>query len=163
MTSSRSSQPRDKTCNASPALQVDSLPLSHCESLGFGLQVIFLLYLGPFVYFQECVRYYLNFMLLSSSQLFRLSIQVVISISVQFSKLLQNYFCLMGSTVRTRHGKMDWFKIWKGVPHGCILSPCLFNYMQSASCKTSGWMNHRLESRFPGEISITSDMQMTPP
>ena len=58
---------------------------------------------------------------------------------------------------------MDWFKIWKGVPHGCILSPCLFNYMQSASCKTSGWMNHRLESRFPGEISITSDMQMTPP
>ena len=36
-------------------------------------------------------------------------------------------------------------------------------YMQSTSFKMSGWMNHKLESRFPGEISITSDMQMTPP
>ena len=31
------------------------------------------------------------------------------------------------------------------------------------SCKMSGWMKHKLESRLPGEISITSDMQMTPP
>ena len=36
-------------------------------------------------------------------------------------------------------------------------------YLQSTSFKMSGWMNHKLESRFPGEISITSDMQMTPP
>ena len=36
-------------------------------------------------------------------------------------------------------------------------------YMQSTSCETLGWMKHKLESRFPGEISITSDMQMTPP
>ena len=35
--------------------------------------------------------------------------------------------------------------------------------MQSTSCKMPGWMKHKLESRFPGEISITSDMQMTPP
>ena len=35
--------------------------------------------------------------------------------------------------------------------------------MQSASCEVPEWMNHRLESRFLGEISITSDMQMTPP
>ena len=33
-------------------------------------------------------------------------------------------------------------------------------YMQSTSCEMSGWMNHKLESRLPGEISITSDMQM---
>ena len=33
-------------------------------------------------------------------------------------------------------------------------------YMQSTSCKMSGWMKHKLESRLPGEISITSDMQM---
>ena len=33
-------------------------------------------------------------------------------------------------------------------------------YMQSTSCKMSGWMNHKLESRFLGEISTTSDMQM---
>ena len=36
-------------------------------------------------------------------------------------------------------------------------------YMQSASCEMPGWMKHKLESRLPGEISIISDMQMTPP
>ena len=35
-------------------------------------------------------------------------------------------------------------------------------YMQSTSCEMLGWMKHKLESRFSGEISITSDMQMTP-
>ena len=37
------------------------------------------------------------------------------------------------------------------------------NYMQSTSCEMPGWMKHKLESRLLGEISITSDMQMTPP
>ena len=41
--------------------------------------------------------------------------------------------------------------------------PAYFTYMQSTSCEMLGWMKHKLESRFPGEISITSDMQMTPP
>ena len=36
-------------------------------------------------------------------------------------------------------------------------------YMQSTSCKMLGWMKRKLESRLLGEISITSDMQMTPP
>ena len=36
-------------------------------------------------------------------------------------------------------------------------------YMQSKSCKMLGWMKHMLESRLPGEISITSDRQMIPP
>ena len=35
--------------------------------------------------------------------------------------------------------------------------------MQSLPCEMPGWMKHKLESRLPGEISITSDMQMTPP
>ena len=35
--------------------------------------------------------------------------------------------------------------------------------MQSTSCEIPGWLKHKLESRFLGEISITSDMQMTPP
>ena len=35
-------------------------------------------------------------------------------------------------------------------------------YMQNASCEMPDWMKHKLESRFPGEISRTSDMQMTP-
>ena len=36
-------------------------------------------------------------------------------------------------------------------------------YMQNTSCKMPGWMKHKLESKLLGEISITSDMQMTPP
>ena len=36
-------------------------------------------------------------------------------------------------------------------------------YMQSTSCEMLDWMKHKLESRLLGEISITSDMQMTPP
>ena len=36
-------------------------------------------------------------------------------------------------------------------------------YMQSTSCEMPGWMKHKLESRLPEEISITSDMQMIPP
>ena len=36
-------------------------------------------------------------------------------------------------------------------------------YMQSTSCEMLGWMKHKLESRLLGEISVTSDMQMTPP
>ena len=36
-------------------------------------------------------------------------------------------------------------------------------HMQSRSCEMPGWMKHKLESRLPGEISITSDTQMTPP
>ena len=40
--------------------------------------------------------------------------------------------------------------------------PAYLTYMESASCKILGWMKHKLESRLPGEISITSDMQMTP-
>ena len=36
-------------------------------------------------------------------------------------------------------------------------------YMQSASFEMLGWMKHKLESKLLGEISITSDMQMTPP
>ena len=41
--------------------------------------------------------------------------------------------------------------------------PAYLTYMQSTSYEMPGWMKHKLESRLPGEISITSDMQMTPP
>ena len=45
----------------------------------------------------------------------------------------------------------------------CILSPCLFNLHAEYIMLNAGWKKHKLESRLPGEISITSDMQMTPP
>ena len=41
--------------------------------------------------------------------------------------------------------------------------PAYLPYMQSTSYEIPGWMKHKLDSRSPGEISITSDMQMTPP
>ena len=41
--------------------------------------------------------------------------------------------------------------------------PAYLTYMQSTSCEMPDWMKHKLESRLPGEISITSDTQMTPP
>ena len=77
--------------------------------------------------------------------------------------LLRNLYAGQEATVKAGHGKTDWFQIGKGAHQGCILSPCLFTYMQKPSCEMLGWMKHKLESRLPGEISITSDRQMTPP
>ena len=51
----------------------------------------------------------------------------------------------------------------KAVRQGCILSPCLFNLYAEYIIRNAGLEKHKLESRLPGEISITSDMQMTPP
>ena len=58
--------------------------------------------------------------------------------------------------------QQDWFQIGKGVHQG-VRSPAYLTYMQSTSCEMPGWMKHKLESRLPGEISITSDTDMTPP
>ena len=41
--------------------------------------------------------------------------------------------------------------------------PAYLTYMLSTTCEMLGWMKHKLESRLSGEISVTSDMQMTPP
>ena len=75
--------------------------------------------------------------------------------------LVRNLYAGQEATVRTGHGTTDWFQIGKGVRQGCILSLCLFNLY--AEYIMPGWMKHKLESRLPGEISIPSDMQMTPP
>ena len=77
--------------------------------------------------------------------------------------LLQNLYAGQEATVKTGHGTADWIQTGKGVRQGCILSPAYLTYMQSTSYEMPGWMKHKLESRLPGEISITSDMQMTPP
>ena len=76
---------------------------------------------------------------------------------------LKNLYAGQEATVRTGHGTTDWFQIGKGVRQGCILSPCLFNFYAEYIMRHAGWKKHKLESRFPGEISITSDMQMIPP
>ena len=77
--------------------------------------------------------------------------------------LLRNRYAGQEATVRTEHGTTDWFQIGKGVRQGCILSPCLFNLYKEYIMRTLGWKKHKLESRLPGETSITSDMQLTLP
>ena len=77
--------------------------------------------------------------------------------------LLRNLYASQEATVRTGHGTTDWFLIGKGVRQGCILSPDDLTYMQSTSWEMLDWRKHKQESRLPGEISITSDTQMTPP
>ena len=67
------------------------------------------------------------------------------------------------ATVRTGHGTTDWFQIGKGVYQGCILSPYLFNLYAEYIMRNAGLDEAQLESRLPGEISITSDMQMIQP
>ena len=57
----------------------------------------------------------------------------------------------------------DWFQIGKGGHQGCVFSPCLFNLYAEYIMRNPGWIKHKLESRLLGEISVTSDMQMTPP
>ena len=76
--------------------------------------------------------------------------------------LLRNLYAGQEARVRTLHGTMDWLQIGKGVHQSCILSPAYLASVQSTSCKMLGWMKHKSESQLLGELSITSDMQMTP-
>ena len=70
--------------------------------------------------------------------------------------LLRSLYAGQKATVRTGHRTTDWLQIGKGLHQGYILSPCLFNLYSEYL-----WMKQKLQSRLPGEISITSDMQMT--
>ena len=77
--------------------------------------------------------------------------------------LLRNLYAGQEATVRTRYGIIDWFQIMKGVRQGCILSPCLFNLYAEYIMRNAGMDEAELKSRLQREISITSDMQKTPP
>ena len=54
-------------------------------------------------------------------------------------------------------------KLGKEYVKAVYCHPAYLIYIQSTSWEMLGWMKHKLESRMPGEISIASDMQMTPP
>ena len=77
--------------------------------------------------------------------------------------LLRNLYAGQEATVRTGHGTTDWFQIGKGVRQDCILSPCLFNFYVEYIMRNARLEEAQAESRLLGEISIISDMQMTPP
>ena len=67
------------------------------------------------------------------------------------------------ATLRTGHGTTDWFQIGKGVRQGCILPPCLFNFYAEYIVRNAGLEEAQAGIKMLGEISIASDMQMTPP
>ena len=77
--------------------------------------------------------------------------------------LLRNLYADQEATVRTGHGTRDWFQTRKGVRQACILSPCLFNLYAEYIMQNAGLDEAQLESRLAGEISITSDLQVTSP
>ena len=92
--------------------------------------------------------------------------------------LRRNLYVGQEATVRTEHGTIDWFQIGKqqleldmeqqtGSKLGkeyikaVYCHPVYLTYIQNTSYEMLGWMKHKLELRLLGEISITSDMQMT--
>ena len=77
--------------------------------------------------------------------------------------LLRNLYAGQEAIVRTGHGTTDWFQIGKGVRQGCILSPCLFTLYAEYIMRNPGLEEAQAGIKIVGEISITSDMQMTPP
>ena len=75
--------------------------------------------------------------------------------------LSRNLYAGQEATVRTGRGRADWFQIGKVASQGCILSPCLFNFYAEYNMRNAGL--EEAQAGLPGEIPITSDMQMTPP
>ena len=76
---------------------------------------------------------------------------------------LGNLYAGQEATARFGHGTTDWFQVGNGVVKAVYCHPAYLTYMQSTLCEMPGWIKHKLKSRLPGEITITSDMQMTSP
>ena len=77
--------------------------------------------------------------------------------------LLRNQYAGQEATIRTGHGKIDSFQIGKGIHQVCILLPCLFNVYEEYIMQNDRLDEAQAQSRLPGEISITSYMQMALP
>ena len=75
--------------------------------------------------------------------------------------LLRNLYAGQEATVRTK--QQTGSKLGKEYVKAVYCHPAYLIYMQSTSCEMQGWMKHKMESRLQGEISITSDTQMTAP
>jgi len=77
--------------------------------------------------------------------------------------LLRNLYEVQETTVELDMEQQTGSKLGKEYVKAVYCHSAFLTYMQSTSCEMSGWKKHKLESRLPGEISIISDMQMTPP
>ena len=76
--------------------------------------------------------------------------------------LLRNLYAGQEATVRTGHRTKTGSKLGKEYVKTVYCHPAYLTYMQSTSWEMLGWMKHKLESRLLEEISIISDMQVTP-
>ena len=77
--------------------------------------------------------------------------------------LLRNLYAGQEATLITGHRITDFPKLGEEYIKAAYCHPAYLTYMQSILWEMPGWMKHKMESRFPGEISISSDMQMIPP
>ena len=84
-------------------------------------------------------------------------------ISDYLTCLLRNLYTGQETIVRTRHGTTNWFQIGKRGPEGCILSPCLFNFYAEYIMQNTGLDETQAGIKIARRMSITSNMQITPP
>ena len=77
--------------------------------------------------------------------------------------LWRNLYAGQEATVRNEHGTTDWVQIGKRVCQGYTLSPCLFNLYAEYIMRNTGMEEAQAGIKIAGEISIISDIQMTPP
>ena len=85
-----------------------------------------------------------------------------IGISDYLTCLLRNLYVGQEATVRTGHGRTDWFKTGKGVQQGCIFSPCSFNLYAEYILWNTGLADSQAGLWRPAEISTIWDMWMIP-
>ena len=85
------------------------------------------------------------------------------SLAYHLTSLLRNLYAGREATVRTGHGTTDWFQMGKKYIKDIYSYLAYLTYTQSTLCEMPGCMKHMQESRFQGEISITSDAHMTSP
>ena len=77
--------------------------------------------------------------------------------------LVRNFVQVKKPQLELDMEKQTGSKLGKEYVKGVYCHPAYLTYMQRTSCKMLGWMKHKLESTLQGEISVTSDTQMTPP
>ena len=80
-----------------------------------------------------------------------------------FTCLLRNLYAGQKQQLELDMQQRTGSKLGKEYVKAVYCHPANLTSMQSTSCEMPDWMKHKLESRLPGEVSITSDMQMTPP
>ena len=77
--------------------------------------------------------------------------------------LLRNLYADQEATLESDMEQQTGSKSGKEYVKAVYCHPAYLTYIQSTSCEMPGWMKHELELRLPGEISTTSDIQVTPP